>query len=51
MTVKCSLDTDAAIQQMIKKDFRGNTTVLTVAHRSEKRAFDPIDMLQPTMLF
>lgn len=31
--------TDARIQQMVKRDFRGNTTVLTIAHRLHTVAF------------
>ena len=31
--------TDGRIQQMVKRDFRGNTTVITIAHRLHTVAF------------
>ena len=31
--------TDVRIQQMVKRDFKGNTTVLTIAHRLHTVAF------------
>ena len=31
--------TDGRIQQMVKRDFKGNTTVITIAHRLHTVAF------------